>query len=272
MLEEIISRQSARVKVVTGLMQRRKERDESGSFVAEGLRLCLDAVSSGLTIHTLMLTREALERWPQTKMLVQSAQEAFIIAPQVAEKISSTSSPQGVFAVCRKLDNRENIVTIRKNGCYLLLAHLQDPGNFGTILRTADALGIDGVFLSHDCPDIYSPKVLRSAMGGIFRLPFAVTEPLEAIEMLKTHGVPTYAAALDDHAQPLDRVDFSEGGAVLIGNEGNGLPEQLIRAAMGTVIIPMAEGSNSLNAAMAAGIFLWEMYRQNQRGPVRDME
>lgn len=264
MQEEITSRQSARVKFVTGLMQRRKDRDAAGCFVTEGLRLCLDAVSSGLAVRTLLVTREALARWPQLETVSQAAQETLLISPSVAEKLASTNSPQGVFAVCQKPDENRNAVTIHLHGRYLLLAHLQDPGNLGTILRTADALGIDGVYLTRDCPDLYSPKVLRSAMGGIFRLPFAAVESLEEpIAALQAKGIPVYAAALSPDAQPLDCLDFRRGSAALIGNEGNGLPEHLIQAASGTAIIPMADGANSLNAAVAAGIFLWEMYRQS---------
>lgn len=158
------------------------------------------------------------------------------------------------------LDNRMQTVKIGKDGRYILLSSMQDPGNIGTILRTAAAFGLDGVFLSSDCPDLYSPKVLRATMGGIFKIPLEVSDDLtEVIDRLQEAGIRVCAAALDGQAVPLQQAGLGNGCAVVIGNEGNGLPGHLIERCGQAVMIPMRPDSESLNAAMAAGIFLWEM-------------
>lgn len=260
--ETITSRDNPQVKLAAALLARRKEREETGLFVAEGLRLCLDAADSGVAIRTLLLTPEASERYPETDRLRRAAGRTLIISGALAERIADTRSPQGVFAICEKLDIRRCAVTIKGSGHYLLLENIQDPGNLGAMLRTADALGIDGVFLGGGCADLYSPKVLRGSMGGIFRVPFSAADSLlPVIARLREAGVPVYAAALEETALTAGKVDFSRGGAVLVGNEGSGLPEELIAACTAGLMIPMAGGANSLNAAVAAAILLWEMKR-----------
>lgn len=261
MQEIITSRDNPQVRLFVSLAARKKERDRTGLFAAEGLRLCLDAADSGVAMPALLLTPEAAERYPETERLRKHAARTLLISLALARRIADTNSTQGVFAVCEKLDNGQCAVKIRSGGFYLLADSLQDPGNLGTILRTAEAMGIDGVFLS-GCPDPYAPKMLRGAMGGIFRLPVAVRDNLTVeIAQLRKAGVPVYAAALTENTIPAGQADFSGGGAVLVGNEGNGLPAELIAACTAGIKIPMAEGANSLNAAMAAGILMWEMRR-----------
>lgn len=262
MREIITSKDNAQVKLAAALLARKKERDKTGCFVAEGLRLCTDAVQSGVTVRTLLLTVRAGEKYPEAALLQQAAVRTVWISEELADKIGETKTPQGVFAICEKLDNARSAVTINSGGYYLLLAFLQDPGNLGAILRTADAMGMDGVFLGENCADLYSPKVLRGSMGGLFRLPISVGgDPAGDMAALQKAGVPVYAAALVPDALAAAKVDFSRGGAVLIGNEGNGLPPPLLKAATAAICLPMAQGANSLNAAMAAGMFMWEMQR-----------
>lgn len=260
MAEMITSRENSLVRLAAGLVARKRARDESGLFVAEGVRLCGDAAESGVEIETLLVTEEALRRYPEVERLRQSVAKTLLVSEPVADKISATKTSQGVFAVCKKLDIRQRTVTIRSSGHYLLLDRIQDPGNLGAMLRSGDALGIDGVYLNAGCADLYSPKVLRGSMGGVFRVPVQEnTELPEMVRGLRAAGVPVYAAALTGKAVSAARVELSKGGAVLIGNEGNGLPEELVEACDGSVVIPMARGANSLNAAVAAGIFMWEM-------------
>ena len=184
------------------------------------------------------------------------------ISHSVAQKLAQSVSTQGVFGVFRMLDNEATDVKIDCNGKFLLLSSLQDPGNIGTILRTAAAFGVDGVILSNDCPDLYSLKVLRASMGGIFKVPIHVTQDMSGyIQKLRGLGIPVYAAALDDRAVSICEVSLKKGCAVIIGNEGNGISEEVIEQCSQTIIIPMKPDSESLNAAMAAGIVLWEMNR-----------
>jgi TrmH family RNA methyltransferase len=261
----ITSRDNPNVKLLAGLLARKKDRDEAGLFVAEGLRLCLDALRSGVKIRVLYITERAYERYPECVRLQETAEKMFWLSEDLADRISDATSSQGIFMVTEQLDNSQSAVTMKSGGHYLLLDGIRDPGNLGTILRSADALGVDGVLLS-DCCDLYAPKVIRGSMGGLFRLPVAVTPDLgPSVKSLRDLGVPVYAAALEDNALEAGKVDFSGGAAILIGNEANGLSPELIRLCTASLIIPMAEGANSLNAAMAAVILLWEMKR-----PARD--
>jgi len=262
LLEPIRSRDNTYVKELAGLLGSRKNRDRAGLFALEGLRLCLDAAGSGLPVKQLFLTPRAAARWPETEELVRAAERTLWITEELAGRIADTKSTQGIFCICPKLDNQKCAVTIKGSGKYLLLHQLQDPGNLGTILRAAQAMGVDGVF-ADGCPDLYAPKVLRASMGSLFRLPVSDRDAAEAvIARLEAAGVPVYAAALAPGARPVDEADLSGGCAVLIGNEGDGLPDGLIRACAAAVVIPMAPGADSLNAASAAAILLWEMTRK----------
>ena len=146
-----------------------------------------------------------------------------------------------------------------ENGRYIVLFGLQDPGNVGMMIRTADALGLDGVILSGSC-DLYSPKVIRSTMGSVFRVNIMIENDAEKLfEMLHSSGAETSAAVIDKDAVPVTDLCFEGRQAVLIGNEGNGLPREISNACTRRITIPMHGNVNSLNAAMAAGILMWEL-------------
>ena len=152
-------------------------------------------------------------------------------------------------------------IDVLPQGWYLLLHQVRDPGNLGGILRTAATLGISAAFLC-ECAELYSPKVLRASMGGIFRLPVVTVDDMAGqIQTLRRLSVEVYAAAIRQGACNPGCLSGQGGKAVLIGNEGTGLPDELIQACDSCVAIPMKGGSESLNAAMAAGILMWEMLR-----------
>ena len=248
------------IKEAAALVSDKKARKKSGLFVVEGARLCSEACKSGAEVLRLFVTEEAEKRYPEyLKDLLSEAKEVYNITCSVAEKISGTKTPQGVFAVCRM---EEKPLDFDKNGLFVLLSGLQDPGNIGTILRTCEAMAVKGVFLC-GCADCFSPKVLRGTMGCIFRLPIKVfSETTEALCLLKEKGIVTYASALAENALLLPEVKFSEKSCVLIGNEGNGLEHEVIEACDNVVMIPMPGKAESLNAAMAAGILVYEAVRQ----------
>ncbi|MBQ7783841.1 MAG: RNA methyltransferase, partial [Oscillospiraceae bacterium] len=147
---------------------------------------------------------------------------------------------------------------IERGGRYLILDNIQDPGNMGTMLRTADACGIDAV-ITCSCCDIYNPKVVRSAMGSLMRVTVIDDDINSAADILHSKNVPIFAAVVDSTALSLKQCDFSQGGAVMIGNEGNGLSPDHIALADIPMTIKMHGQINSLNAAMAAGIIMWEL-------------
>lgn len=259
MREIITSRDNQKVKRIAKLLTSKRYRTTEHAFVAEGARLCEELVLSGIAIRELYLTKEAEERYrSETSLLSIQAEECFYITEELAERISDTGTPQGIFAVCAMLDHSPSVVIPQQGGSYVLLEHVQDPGNVGTILRTAQAFGLQGAWLTSSA-DIYSPKVLRASMGGIFRLPIVLEEDFASATQRLKEKVSVYAAALTPEAHPVSRSLFKKGGAIMIGNEGAGLSEKRIQDCTGAVIIPMAGGAESLNASIAAGILLWEM-------------
>ncbi|HIX65980.1 MAG TPA: RNA methyltransferase [Candidatus Anaerotruncus excrementipullorum] len=260
--KEILSRENPSVKRYTALAASRAERKKQGLFITEGVKLTQEALQAGYPPVELLATREAWERAAgRLAPYAGRAESLCWISSGVEAKLADAVTPQGVFGVFRQLDKGAQPVTISSDGRYLLLESLQDPGNLGTVLRTAAAFGVDGVFLSPGCPDPFSPKVLRASMGGVFKLPVQIARLEEVLAQLAQAGVPAYAAALRPGALPPQRLPRQGGCAVVIGNEGNGLPQERIDQCGRTVMIPMEPGNESLNAAMAAGILLWELYR-----------
>ena len=258
-MELLTSRGNSRIMELESLLKRKKSR-EPALFACEGARLCEDAVRAGLVPQAVYLTEKAQTRYPgAAALLIKTAHTSYTLCETLAERISDTENPQGVFAVFKRLDNHAQVVKIVRDGKYLLLAGLQDPGNVGTILRTAEAFGLDGVFFDENCPDLYAPKVLRASMGGVFRLKHERCDMYAAIAMLRENKVPVYAAAMTADAVPLHAGFLAGGAAVLIGNEGAGLPDDLISCCTSSCIIPMPGTAESLNAATAAAIFAWEM-------------
>lgn len=256
--QEITSRENPAVKEYVKLLRSRAQRYESGLFVTEGEKLTREALQAGCVCKNVFVTAAALESF--AKSPVTAASQTVAVSDSVAAKMSDGQSTQGVFGVFFMLDNKTQPVKIKKSGAYVILASLQDPGNVGTILRTAAALGIDGVFVSADCPDIYGLKVLRACMGGVFKLDVRRVESVpDTIALLRESGVSVWAAALHRQARLAGEAQLCGGCAVVIGNEGAGLSEQTVQACDGVIMLPMREDSESLNAAMAAGILMWEM-------------
>lgn len=258
-VEQITSRENPRIKRLARLMSDRGERDASGCFAAEGVRLCMDALVSGIDITEVFVTQKILESHPEAARIIERAGASYLISESVALKAADTKSPQGIFVVCEKRLNKRP-ETHGSDARYLLLASLQDPGNLGSIIRTAEAFGLSGVAVNADCPDIYSPKVLRATMGGVFRLNIWIAEDMRSeILRLEHEGVSVFAAAPGTSAKTLKEQRFEGACAVLLGNEGAGLPLELAAACRATVAIPMAGRADSLGVAAAAGIFAWEM-------------
>ncbi|MBQ8612928.1 MAG: RNA methyltransferase [Ruminiclostridium sp.] len=257
----ISSRKNHQVTHFRSLVRERSYRRECGEFPVEGARLCLEALNCGLEITSFMVTEAAKEKYPEIVSAISEEFEPDIINEDISAYISDTKSPQGVFIAAKMLDKPIEMGKIEKGGKYIILDGLQDTGNIGTVIRTCDALGIDGVILSPDCADIYSPKIVRSAMGSLFRLPVIITELTEVIALLKKSGFNVYAAVLDESAVTISEASLDGKTAVVIGNEGNGVSEAVIKAAENKLYIPI-RGAESLNAAVAASIISWEMTRR----------
>lgn len=250
---ELTSRKNDIVRRFRELLRDKKLRDMQGVFVAEGDHLCKEAVQSGLEISFALATERALKKYPAATELISAAKGHAVISEDIAEYISDTKAPQGLFAEIRR-----SAAPQVPSGKLVLLDGVQDPGNVGTIIRTAEALGIKGVLLSPACADVYSPKTLRASMGSVFRLPCVVCDIPQIITALRNDGYTVYGSMLDETAQRLGDISFCDKSAVVIGSEGSGISEETKSACTGGLYIPIS-GAESLNAAAAASMILWEL-------------
>lgn len=246
MEERITSRKNPLIVQVRKLLSSRRERQEAGLFVADGTKLLQEAVRHCDGLETVILSDGVEADVPENVRLVR-------VSPDVMESISPMATPQGALFLCRLPHN----VPVQPKAPMLLLDGIQDPGNLGTILRTADALNVPVVLLE-GCADPYSHKVVRASMGAVFRSPVAQSTWEEMCPILRAEAIPVAVTALSDTAVDIRRADVS-GMAVVIGSEGQGVRREILDAADRTLIIPMNEKCESLNAAVAAAIVAWQM-------------
>ena len=257
----ITSKDNDIIKNTAKLVKSAKHRKECGKFAAEGVRICLDGVLSGFYPDIFFYTSKSKEKYAEEFEKISAvSKKCFEVSQAVFEKISDTKSPQGFFCVFNMLDKSKNLDTINNRGNYIALENIQDPSNMGTILRTAEALGFDGVVMSENCCDFYSPKVVRGSMGAVFRLPSFVPENFaEYIGELTKSGIATYGST-PHNAKDITTLEIN-GGVMIIGNEGNGLSPEVLNSCSEKVLIPMSGRAESLNAAAAAAILMWETVR-----------
>ncbi len=260
---EITSKDNQTVKDIAKLMSSAKERRNRGMFVAEGLRLCGEVPENGIEIEELLYTEEVyLKHTEEIEKLEKQAKKAYLITEEISQKISDTLTPQGVFCTGRMKNNTLDTENMKIDGQYVLLENIQDPSNVGAIFRTAEAIGLNGAILSADCCDLYNPKVMRAGMGATFRFPFAVVSDVPAfIKKIRSAGMRPLASVPDSDASKITCVRFFKGVIMCVGNEGNGLTQETINACGERVTIPMKGRAESLNAATAASIMMWEMTR-----------
>jgi len=248
--------------LITGIcaLKDRKKREESGLFFFEGRKLLKEALASPqLTLDRILLTEQAasdLPSLPQDKVT--------LVSEAVADKLSQVGTHDGVFctAFCQSDLHTRFSDRIPDGERLLMLSSVRDPGNLGTIIRSAYAFGIDSLLLTSDCADLYNPKTVRAAMGMLFRQRISlIGDPLSAIETLKEKGVTVYATALSDRSRSLNEVDKNGSICFVLGNEGHGLDQEVIAACSGSVIIPMAPSAESLNVSSAAAVLCWELFK-----------
>ena len=259
---EILSRDNPKIKLYQKLRDKRSARDEEGLFVLEGARITMDAVKEHVTLKTAFYTSSAADKYPETVESLRHilGESAYLISEDISKKLSDTAAPQGIFAIAERLDKTPPLDKI-ESGKFLILRDLQDPGNVGTILRAADAVGISGVYICGGC-DIYNPKLVRSTMGSLFRMPISSGLGYdEVISVFKRSSAKTFAAVVDKDADSLRGFSFPDPCAVVIGNEGNGLKREEAAMCDGRITIRMNGSIESLNAASAATIFLWELMK-----------
>lgn len=248
-MERITSRKNSFITHVRRLAAERAYRTEQGEYICDGVKTLKEALIFGAEV-TAVLWKDSAGEVP-----LPAGTDQYVCPCELFDYASPMkNSPGPLFTV------KIPAVPPDKANCAVVLEGVQDPGNVGTVIRTANALGIDAVVLTGECADLYHPKTVRATMGAIFRQ--RVLElPLERLpQWLAENGLPLYGAALSDTAEDVRRRDLS-GCAVAVGSEGRGLSRDFLELCRGQVIIPMRPCSESLNAAVAASVIMWEMSR-----------
>lgn len=258
----ITSCANTRVKQIVQLQTKAKERRKAQVFVVEGFKMFEEAPED--QILEVYLSCESEEKARDNQVLWNKLHKCGfeLVSADVFKRMSDTQTPQGILTVVKQPRYDLAQLLNKPNGLWVVLENLQDPGNLGTILRTGEGAGITGVIMSTQTVDIFNPKTIRSTMGSIYRVPFIYVESLTAaMEELHHHGIKTYAAHLKGENY-YDSFSFKEPTAFLIGNEGNGLTKETADMASSYIKIPMEGQVESLNAAIATSLLMYEAHRQ----------
>jgi len=244
----IESRQNETVKRLRALMRDAAFRREAGEYVCEGFKLYSEAERYGEIASVFVADRaEGFD--------ISGPAPVYSLPDRLFDYVSGQENSQGLLFCCR-IKRRE--LPDQLSGRYMLLDGVSDPGNMGTIIRTADAFAVDGLILCGSCVDVYNPKVVRGAMGSLFRMPVYQAGYAEILSLIKRSGIPFYRAHARENALPLGSIALQEA-VVAVGNEANGISGELCSAEGMDIIIPMAGKAESLNVSVAASIIMWEM-------------
>lgn len=258
----VSSKDNKLIKSVRKLITSSRERKQTGAFVLEGLRLCEDAALNNYSVETLIVS-ESFKICNRVEIIIKVAKQCVKVPDSLFQFMSDTVSPQGVMCVVKIPETVGNVCKINK-GKYIVLENTADPSNLGAISRTAEALGISGLIVSsHGC-DPFSPKAQRAGMGALLRLPiFSSSDVLADITLLKNKGFEAYASVVCNADCDVSQIEYPENCLVLIGNEANGLTDDAIALCNKKITITMKGRAESLNAAAAASIIMWEMTRKD---------
>ena len=256
----ITSRQNPLIVRLAKLAERKYRKNE-GLFLAEGIKLSEEAAKSG-TVEYLLVTEENADS-PVVDAVSENGGEIITVSREVLEKVSTESAPQGMIAVCRVADtlhDSEDMAEITEGESVLILDRVRDPGNMGTIMRSAEAFG-NVHLLTSGCADLYNPKTVRGSMGAVFRVKTTEFETTaHAVSFAKNTGYRVLGAALDNTAVKLGEYTLSSNDAVVIGTEGKGISDDVLDMCDGKIYIPMT-GGESLNCSVAASVIMWEMFK-----------
>lgn len=261
-LRQVTSRQNALVKELRKTFAQ-GEPTTDGSLAIEGVRLIEEAVRSGLRFQAIIFSESGRAHAARLLPQISSHAEALLLPDDVFTSAVSTETPQGVAALVKlKPVNREELITQISNGGLLVgVAGLQDPGNLGTVIRSAEAFGSRGILIGEKTVSHFNPKVVRASAGSLFREPLVRVNMMESIQALRRRGVRVLATS-SHKGTPLPKVNFSGPCMVVIGNEGAGVPTDVLSVADELITIPQSLRVESLNAGIAASIILYEAARQ----------
>lgn len=266
MTEVITSSQNNNIKLAASLKQK-KYRDEKHLFVAEGIRLVEDAVNSNWQIEFCIHTEQAAEN-ERVQKIVKNLEKKecriYQVNKAIYEKITDTKEPQGILVILKKQAScLDDFIIEGKVPMLIVLDRLQDPGNVGTIVRTAEAAGCTGIIMMKGTADLFSSKTVRATMGAMFRFPIVVDVDFrDLLKFIEKQAIQLQVTALDPTAKQYFAIDFTKPTAMVFGNEGNGVSEELLQQADHKVYIPMSSNAESLNVAAATAVIIYESVRQ----------
>lgn len=241
-------------------LKEKKYRIQKNKFMIEGFRFCEEALLSNFDVEEIFISKDSEDKWKSfgIESKLQKNTKVFWVTDSILKSLSSTETPQGIVGVI----NRKNVDNVDKRGFYVLVDKVQDPGNLGTIIRTAHAAGALGVILTKGTVDVYNEKTLRSTMGSIFHVPIIVDEENKNLNELKKKGFKLIVSSLDAEKN-FFQAELKDKIIIAVGNEGNGVSNEIFDLADIKVKIPMPGGAESLNVSIAASIMMFEAVRQN---------
>ena len=255
----ITSASNQQIKHIVQLQKKAKLRSELGQFVIEGIKM-YGEIPKDCIVSTYVSETFYNEKIKNNYIGVEKYE---IVSDKIFGEISETVTPQGIIAIVRQPKYDFDDIINKDDATLLFLDNLRDPGNLGTIIRTAEGAGIDGVVLSKESVDIYNPKVIRSTMGAIYRVPFIYEDNFatKLREKYKVNGFELYAAHLEG-ASEYTKVEYPRKTGIIIGNEANGVSKEVVDVVDCMIRIPMEGQVESLNAAISAALIIYEVYRQ----------
>jgi len=251
-MKEIQSSKNPLVKELKKL-HTAKGRKEFKKYLIEGFHLVEEAQNSGAKLEYILFTQRAKEQWGDW-LDEQEEEKKIFVSEEVMNQLSTLPTPQGIIAT---LYIEENLALEQFSGKWLILDNVQDPGNVGTMIRTADAAGFAGVILGEHSADIYNPKVLRSMQGSNFHLPILSMDIKQVIEQMKNNGISVYGTELNKDALPMKKVPATQNIALIMGNEGSGVQKEILALTDQNIYIELKGKAESLNVAVAAGILMF---------------
>lgn len=258
----ITSTSNQQIKNLIQLQKKGKARREQDVFVVEGLKMYQEAPAERLVrtyVSETFYSRHEKEN-------IWKGEPLEVVSDRVFEAASDTKTPQGILCLVKQYHYSLEEVIGGEKPLVMVLENLQDPGNLGTIVRTGEGAGVTGIIMSRETVDIWNPKTIRSTMGSVYRMPFCYAEDMkETVRLLRKKRIVSYAAHLEGKSTH-DRQDYRKGTAFFIGNEGNGLSEELASMADTYIRIPMCGQVESLNAAVASAVLMYEAQRQRRAG------
>lgn len=262
----IESRSNTQIKRIQKLKKQAKFRRQEQVFLVEGFKMTQEALQNG-RVQTIYVSEEVREEWDEKLSRISREIPVMFVAPSIFRELSDTTTPQGVMAVVEMPSYDRETIVEQRQAALICLEDIRDPGNLGTIFRTAEGAGMSAVVLSGGCVDLFNPKVVRATMGALFRQPFyQVDDMTEEVRRLRGGGFSVYAGA-PDAGQDYTACCYEGKTGILIGNEANGLCQETLALANEKIRIPMEGELESLNAAVSAALLMYEVHRNRCAKP-----